>query len=57
MYEYGIHTIMKTYISINTELFNTWELDYKSKTKLDDYAKEDVLEFKFEDYKEIKNSN
>lgn len=48
---------MKTYISINTELFNTWELDYKSKTKLDDYAKEDVLEFKFEDYKEIKNSN
>ena len=57
MYEYGIHTIMKTYISINTELFNTWELDYKSKTKLDDFDKEDVLEFKFEDYKEIKNSN
>jgi hypothetical protein len=38
-------------------LFNTWALDYKTKSKLDEFDKEDVLEFIFEDYKEIKNSN
>ena len=55
MYEYGIHTIMKTYISINKSLFNEWLTTFWDPfgRNLVDLEKEDILESVIPEYKEI----
>ena len=54
MYEYGIHTIMKTYISINKKLFSEWITKFwDSNHNLVDLEKEDILESVIPDYANI----
>jgi len=54
MYEYGIHTIMKTYISINKKLFSEWITKFwDSKRNLVDLEKEDILESVIQEYANI----
>jgi hypothetical protein len=60
VYEYGIKTIMKTYISINNDIYEEWINDYilkyptLSKPLLDNY---DILEANIKDYKKIEEIN
>ena len=56
-YEYGIKTIMKTYISIKNDFFNEWKKEFLKENPGKDSEREDVLEYKIESYKEIEELN
>lgn len=56
-YEYGIKTIMKTYISIKNDFFKEWKKEFLKENPGKDSEREDVLEYKIESYKEIEELN
>lgn len=60
VYEYGIHTIMKTYISIKKSVFKQFKSEYiKNNPNKDpeDIEKEDIIEYKFPGYIKIEKIN
>jgi hypothetical protein len=57
-YEYGVKTIMKTYISINLDMYRNWKQEYISgPIPKEDFDREDILEFKIPEYKQIEEIN
>jgi len=62
-YEYGIGTIMKTYISINQDLFYNWFDEYRpfdpfsNSRIIDSIDKENIIEYKIPGYKDIDKIN